>query len=328
MKTRRAAAAGSLAGLAVGLVALPLSALLNNTVLASRGGSTTGFQATNVVAKARVAKPRGQRAATVLVIAHRGFSDIAPENTVPAMTAAAAAGADLVEFDVQRTIDGHLIVVHDTTFSRTTDVATVFPRRAADPVGSFSLAEVRQLDAGAWKGPQFAGTGVPTLDELLAAMQPTTTGLLLELKDPELYPGYETTVARALSRHGFTGSGRVFVHSFDAASLATFHHAAPTVPLGVITEDGTGNDPTGQDSWLGTINPTAGTVTDAGVDSAQARHLKVFAWPLDPSQSSAAQIERLVDDGVDGIITDNPILVRHEIATAGATTTPGNGTSA
>jgi glycerophosphoryl diester phosphodiesterase len=317
VRTRRAAVAVSLAGLLAGLVALPVSALLGTTQPAIRASAAVpGQQVASAVAKAGV-----PRAARVLVIAHRGFSDIAPENTVPAMTAAAAAGADLVECDVQRTADGHLIVVHDTTFARTTDVATVFPGREGDPVGTFTLAQVRQLDAGSWKGPQFVGTRVPTLDELLTAIQPTASGLLLELKDPALYPGYESQVALALASHGFIGSGRVYVHSFDASALAALHHAAPTVPLGLITEDGSGAVPTGQDTWLRTVNPTTGSVTDAGVDSAQVRHLKVFAWPLDPSQSSAAQVERLVDDGVDGIITDNPVLVSHEIVVAGATTT-------
>jgi glycerophosphoryl diester phosphodiesterase len=313
MMRRRTAAVVSLAGLFAGLVAIPLSALLNT---AEPTEGTVNTAPSNALVAARPSRPSG-----VMVIAHRGFSDIAPENTVPAMRAAATAGADLVEFDVQRTADGHLIVIHDPTFARTTDVATVFPGREADPVGSFTLAEVRQLDAGSWKGTQFAGTGVPTLDELLTAVRPTGSGLLLELKNPALYAGYELQVAQALSRHGFIGSGRVYVHSFDASSLTAFHRAAPSVPLGLITEDGTSNVTTGQDTWLRTVNPATGSITDAGVDGAQAQHLKVLAWPLDPSQSSAAQVERLVDDGVDGIITDNPILVRHEIAAAGSTAT-------
>lgn len=313
MMPRRTAVAVSLAGLFAGLVALPLSALLNTSEPTTRTVKTVPSNAIVTV--------RSSRPTSVMVIAHRGFSDIAPENTVPAMRAAATAGADLIEFDVQRTADGHLIVIHDPTFARTTDVATVFPGREADPVGSFALAEVRQLDAGSWKGPQFAGTGVPTLDELLTAVQPTGSGLLLELKDPARYPGYERQVAQTLSQHGFIGSGRIYVHSFDAPSLTAFHQAAPSVPLGLITEDGTSAVTTGQDTWLRTVNPATGSITDTGVDGAQALHLKVFAWPLDPSQSSAAQVERLVDDGVDGIITDNPILVRHEIAAAGSTTT-------
>lgn len=257
----------------------------------------------------------------VLLIAHRGYSAVAPENTVPAMRAAARAGADLVEFDVQRTSDGHLIVIHDDTFARTTNVAKVFPGRESDPVGSFTLAEVRQLDAGSWMSPRYAGTRVPTLDDVLAAVHPTHTGILLELKNPSLYPGYEAQVVTTMRHEGFIGHGRAFVHSFDARSLALFHQLAPSVPLGLITDNSTGPAPASVRVWLGTVNPDTTTVTDPVVDADQAHHLQVFAWPPSTHPATASQIERLVDDGVNGIITDNPVLTRQEIAAAGAATT-------
>ena len=234
------------------------------------------------------------------------------------MAAAARAHADMVEFDVQRTRDGQLIVVHDTTFARTTDVARVFPTRVNDPIASFTLAQVEQLDAGSWKGPQFAGTRVPTLDQLLATMSPTATNLLLELKNPTLYPGYESQVARALAAHGFITSGRVYVHSFDRGSLAAFHRAAPSVPLGLITKSHW--SPEGADSWLRTLNPATGSVNDAGVDRASAAHLQVFAWPMGAAQSRSTQVERMVDDGVSGIITDDPARIRQLVSSA---LTPG-----
>jgi glycerophosphoryl diester phosphodiesterase len=84
--------------------------------------------------------------------------------------AAVRAGADLVEFDVQRTRDGRLMVVHDPTFLRTTDVATIFPGRQDDPVTSFTWAEVQQLDAGSWFGPRYAGTRVPSPSALLRVL--------------------------------------------------------------------------------------------------------------------------------------------------------------
>ncbi|EON22064.1 hypothetical protein CF8_4097 [Nocardioides sp. CF8] len=98
MMPRRTAVAVSLAGLFAGLLALPLSALLNPEPTTR----TVKTAPSNAVVTARSSRP-----ANVMVIAHRGFSDIAPENTVPAMRAAATAGADLVEFDIQRTADGH-----------------------------------------------------------------------------------------------------------------------------------------------------------------------------------------------------------------------------
>jgi glycerophosphoryl diester phosphodiesterase len=255
-------------------------------------------------------------AGQVLVIAHRGASARAPENTLPAMRAAAAAGADLVEFDVQRTADGHLIIVHDTTFARTTNVAEVFPGRQNDPVGSFTLSEVRQLDAGSWKGPQYAGTHVPTLRSLLTTMRPTRTGLLLELKNPMLYAGYESQVAHLLTTTGFVAAGRVWVHSFDADSLERLHDLAPSVPVGLITENGAA--PGADTSWLTTVNTTTGTLSDAMVDSAGNEGLGVVAWPALTGQDTRAQMERLVGDGVTAIVTAHPAIARSVAAQARA----------
>jgi glycerophosphoryl diester phosphodiesterase len=286
-----------IAGLVTGLVVLPSSVALGLPLAAPAAASP-------------VAGP-----SHVLVIAHRGYSAVAPENTLPAMTAAAHAGADLVEFDVQRTSDGHLVVVHDTTFARTTDVAQVFSGRADDPVGSFTLAEVRRLDAGSWLSPAYAGTRVPTLGELLTTMRPTHADLLLELKNPELYPGYESQVARALVRSGFVASHRVYVHSFGLPALEAFHDAAPSVPVGLLTESGITDDSPG--TWLSTLNATTSAVTDSGVERASDLQLRVFAWPLDPTQATSSEVERLVDDRVSGIITDNPGQTRSQLAADG-----------
>ena len=244
----------------------------------------------------------------VLVIAHRGASGRAPENTLPAMRDAAATGADLVEFDVQRTEDGRLVVVHDSTFARTTNVAQVFPGRQDDPISSFTLREVRRLDAGSWKGPRYTGTHVPTLSALLAMMGPTHTGLLLELKNPTLYPGYQSQVAHQLTTTGFVAAGRVWVHSFDAASLERFHDLAPSVPVGLITENGAA--PGADTSWLTTVNTTTGMLSDAGVDAAGAEGMGIVAWPALTGQDNRTQMERLVDDGVTAIVTDHPATAR------------------
>lgn len=96
----------------------------------------------------------------VRVIAHRGASSDAPENTMAAFERALELGADGFEFDVQLTSDGHPVVVHDTMLDRTTN--------GTGPVFHASLAEVRSLDAGSWFGPDFAGERVPTLEEVLA----------------------------------------------------------------------------------------------------------------------------------------------------------------
>src|SRR5690606_25959316 len=116
------------------------------------------------------------------VVAHRGASRHAPENTVAAAEAAAALGARWAETDVQRTADGELVLVHDETLERTTNAEEVFPDRAPWNVSDFTAAEIAQLDAGSWYGEEFAGEPVPTLTEFLAVLEENGQDLLLELK--------------------------------------------------------------------------------------------------------------------------------------------------
>ncbi len=97
------------------------------------------------------------------VVAHRGSSGAAPENTLAAVRLALRQKSDVMENDIQRTADGELVIMHDTTLARTTDVEQVFPARAPWNVGDFTLAEIKQLDAGSWFATEFAGERVPTL---------------------------------------------------------------------------------------------------------------------------------------------------------------------
>jgi glycerophosphoryl diester phosphodiesterase len=93
------------------------------------------------------------------VIAHRGFSAAAPENTIAAVRAAIAVQADMVEIDVTLTADDSIVVIHDEILDRTTD--------GKGEVSRFTLAELKQLDAGSWFDPSFAGEPIPTLDQVL-----------------------------------------------------------------------------------------------------------------------------------------------------------------
>ena len=97
--------------------------------------------------------------ADVMVIAHRGASSYAPENTLAAFDLALHMGCRHLELDVDFTRDGHIVVIHDETVDRTTN--------GTGPVGSHTLAELRALDAGSWFGPQFAGERIPMFAEVL-----------------------------------------------------------------------------------------------------------------------------------------------------------------
>ncbi|NEE17929.1 glycerophosphodiester phosphodiesterase, partial [Streptomyces sp. SID7499] len=114
-----------------------------------------------------------------VVVAHRGASGYAPENTLAAVDAADALGIDWVENDVHRTRDGVLVVLHDTDLKRTTDVEQVYPDRAPWAVKDFTAAELAKLDAGSWFGTQFTGARVPTLTQFLHRVERNRQKLLL-----------------------------------------------------------------------------------------------------------------------------------------------------
>ncbi|KAB2854067.1 MAG: glycerophosphodiester phosphodiesterase, partial [Anaerolineae bacterium] len=118
------------------------------------------------------------------VVGHRGASGLAPENTLPALEAGIAAGANLVEVDVQRTTDGVLIIFHDDSLERLTNGKGVVAQK--------SLAELKALDAGSHFSPQYAGTTLPTLDEALALVMSKGKHLVIEAKSPADFPGMET----------------------------------------------------------------------------------------------------------------------------------------
>ena len=120
----------------------------------------------------------------VQVIAHRGASARAPENTLSAVRAAVACGADGVEIDVRRSRDGEFVVLHDATLGRTTDVRRHRWKRSGPRVEELTLRQLRRLDAGSWKGPSFVGERIPTLVEVLDLVAATPARLLIEVKRP------------------------------------------------------------------------------------------------------------------------------------------------
>lgn len=113
---------------------------------------------------------------TPLLVAHRGASRLAPENTMAAFRLVAEGGADIVELDVHLSSDGYVVVIHDGRLWRTSNGRGAVARK--------TLAELKALDAGSWFSPQFAGEPIPTLDEVLAWArgQDPRMPLMIELK--------------------------------------------------------------------------------------------------------------------------------------------------
>ncbi len=190
----------------------------------------------------------------LLLVAHRGASGYAPEHTLAAYTLAIEQGADFVEQDLQLTKDGHFVCLHDPDLARTTNVAEVFPDRATmrdleeagKPVRGwytidFTLAEIKQLDAGSWfnranpfaANPAYVGQRVPTLEEAIKLVG-KRAGLYIELKHYPFYKrlGYDTAekLAAILKAHGFDndkGRERIFIQSFSKESLLRMRDVAP-----------------------------------------------------------------------------------------------------
>ncbi len=231
----------------------------------------------------------------MLRIGHRGAAATAPENTLASFRRAIALGADAVELDVQRTADGHLVVMHDDTVDRTTD--------GAGRVAGLTLARIEALDAGSWKGPEFAGERVPTLDLVVDAV-PAPTILFVELKAGSARdPGIEEELLRAIR----PARGRVRVSSFDHRALARLHALDPQVPLGALFAF-LPVDPVALARACGAsaLHPSVRYLVPEVVAEAHAARLEVHAWTVNEPEEIAA-VRAL---GVDGIFSDHPDRLR------------------
>ncbi|CAM5328385.1 MULTISPECIES: glycerophosphodiester phosphodiesterase [Streptomyces] len=253
-----------------------------------------------------------------VLVAHRGASGYAPENTLAGIDKAREMGVRWVENDVQRTKDGVLVVVHDTTLARTTDAEEVFPDRSPWNVRDFTFREITRLDAGSWFGPRYRGAKVPTLDQFLERMSRQRLNLLLELKAPELYPGIERETLTALRRAGWLDRShvrnRLVVQSFGADAVRRVHQLRPDVKTGFLGTPAQAELPA-YAAFADQINPTHSAVTASYVDAVQAlkgphgKPLEVYTWTV----NDAATARRVNDAGVDGVITNFPDVVKDAI---------------
>ncbi len=248
-----------------------------------------------------------------LVIAHRGASYFAPEETKPAFLLAQKMGADYLEMDIQRTLDGVLIAVHDKDFERTTNIKEVFPSRVNDPIGTFTWNEVQQLDTGSWFNRDFpkrarssyVGLHVLTLEEIvdLAGDQ---GHLYIESKSPTLYPGYEKEIVELLNKKGRLDKEKIIFESFDLNSLVRFKELAPEIPRIWLL------DYEHRLPWSDVLSKANGIVQGLGpagyesypwqVISAHRSGFLVHTWTV----NKAWQMWLLKSFGVDGIFTNCP----------------------
>ncbi|MCZ6793277.1 MAG: glycerophosphodiester phosphodiesterase family protein [Planctomycetota bacterium] len=164
----------------------------------------------------------------VVVIAHRGASAEAPENTRASLRLALEQGAPAAEFDVYRSRDGEVVLLHDHDVRRTTNFREVFPAGKDPDVSKLLLSELRRLDAGSWKSPRFRGELIPTLRETLRDLKGKMTPVV-EIKPDDIGPD----VARVIREEGM--QSEVFVQSFSARALREFRRELPEATTGFLT---------------------------------------------------------------------------------------------
>lgn len=245
------------------------------------------------------------------IIAHRGASLDAPENTLTAFELALGQGADLIELDVQLDGDGTVVVHHDPTLERTTDAPSRFPDRAPWDLRTFRRAELAGLDA-VWPAGRVAGPrcGLATLDEVLQRLEGRTR-LLLELKDPGRHDDLVVATLAALRRAPAWlddgDGGAVTVQSFDHAAVAAVRdELGGRVAYAWVYDDGIVPDLTTVPAWVRDLALAHHVVDRDLVAAVHDVGRRVLPWTV----NDAARMRELLDVGVDAIITDAPALLR------------------
>jgi len=238
-----------------------------------------------------------------LIIAHRGWSAKAPENTLAAFRSAMEFGVDGLELDVHQSKDGHIVICHDERLERTTDGKGL--------IADHTLDELKRLDAGSWFDAAYAGEKLPTLEELFRAIHALGwRGLInIELKTSvQRYPGIESKVAELVRE--FDLVDQVLISSFNHDSLVESRRVAPELPTAALYSKAF-PEPWNYARSLGcaALHPAHPAVTAELVAGTHVAALTVNAWTVDDPDLARS----LAETGVDGIITNAPDRIREAL---------------
>ncbi len=243
-----------------------------------------------------------------LVIAHRGGRSLGPENTVYTFKRAVELGADVLEMDLQTTSDGALVILHDREVERTTN--------GKGAVDSFTLSELKKLDAGFRWSPDNSssyplrnkGVTIPTLTEVFTAFPDIRINI--EIKSSQV--NTIQNLCRTIRDHGM--SEKVMVACFDSGKLGEFRSLCPEVATSAGASEAavfywlqwahleSAYSPSSQALQIPEVYGENRIATRRFLDAAHARNLRVQVWTVNDTES----MQRLIDLGVDGIMTDYP----------------------
>ena len=234
----------------------------------------------------------------IISIAHRGASGSghAPENTLAAFREAIEIGVDGVECDVHGTKDGHLVVIHDNTLARTTDMS--------GSIENMTLDEVNKADAGSWFDPRFAGERIPTLREVLELAKGKAI-TVIEIKPENI----TDKVIREIERASTVDD--VIVQSFHANVVKEAQELNPNIPRALLIG---GKKAVKKPSAImkliqntaevgaGALNLSSKVITSSLVEESRRRGISVWAWTVDDEE----EMRRLAAIGVDAITSNYP----------------------
>lgn len=249
------------------------------------------------------------RCLAVEIIAHRGASYDAPENTLASFKLGWKQRADAVELDIHLSKDGQIVIMHDDNPKRTAGLD--------QKISDLTWAEVRSLDAGQWKDPKWRGERIPTLDEVLATI-PIGKRLFIEIKcGPEILPA----LAEAVTRSGKKPEQIVLIgFSFPAMELARKKFPAHQVYwlAGFKQDKENGTWRPGVDELIAKAKGAGfdglnvsykGPIDAAFIQKVKAAGLRMFVWTV----NDAVEAKRLANAGVEGITTDRPEWLRDQL---------------
>ena len=230
---------------------------------------------------------------TITIHAHRGVSTRAPENTLAAVRDAISAGADYVETDVQLSKDDVLVIAHDSDFSRLGGVAR--------KVWELNYDEIRAIPLGGRAAPEFRNEFAPTLDALLAEAKGRIK-VNIELKYyGDHQPGLARKVLEAVRARGMLD--QVVIQCLEYEPLLEVRKLAPAVPVGYLLSFNASKPSRLEVEFLSVEQKR---LDRAFILQAHRRAQQVYAWTV----NTAEDMRRLLDLGVDGVITDQPALAR------------------
>ena len=230
------------------------------------------------------------------VVGHRGASGHAPENTMAAFRRAVELGAAFIETDLHLSRDARLVCVHDATLERTTN--------GGGAVKDLSLAQLKQLDAGAWFGPQFSGERIPTLEEALTFAREKDIVIFLEVKHEAAW-GIEHGLVAAL--RSAQEAARAVILSFSRGILRNVRRLDNTLMTGLLVDQmprGGVEAVVERALEIGArqLAPRGDLVTPELIERAHRSDLQVVCWTVNQLEHMRA----LIAAGVDGIMTDFP----------------------